>query len=271
MAYGQVKMPGLLACLPTVYYLSTRYDRVHKRVVYVLKFWGSYVVLLLFVTDVSLVLQESLDLCLSFLIFCNLYDLFCYENDHCSTRWEENAVRRTWSSNLSAARFLTAKILLGLALNVFLFISAAQRAFFYACAVQVALVLVFAIHNRLRATIRPITFFFLYLLKGAVFGTLFLNEPSHEHFITYIAFVFVYSMSYMPKYMFRKVWKVPVDTVAQAGGIAKFIVRQPIFYKNLLLLSFACFYAPVLWILVYIDILTGIEWLADTIVQHYTR
>lgn len=261
-------MSKLLACLPTVYYLSTRYNYAHKRIIFLLKYWGSYIVLAL-LFDVILVLEESLNLCLSFLIFNNLYDYFCYENDNYLVNSEKDAVRRMWNSSVSFAQFLTIKVLLGLALNALLYASATERDFLYVCAVQVALILVFAIHNRIRVPIRPITFFLLYLLKGLVFGVLFLDALGNKELLVYFAFTFVYSMSYMPKYMFRKLKRTPTDTIAEAGGIAKYVIMQPIFYKNLFLLLFACYYVNAIWVLLYIDTLTGIELLFDMVNRRY--
>lgn len=254
----------LLACLPAVYYVSTRYNSTYKRVIFLLKYWGPYILLLLFF-NVNYILEESTILLLSFLIFNNLYDYFCYENENFSVNSETNAIRRGWNMNVTFVQFITIKALMAFLLNVILYTSARGNEFFYVFMVQGALIIVFVIHNRVRVTIRPMSFFFLYVLKGLVFGMVLLDEFANDELFIYLAFVVFYSMSYIPKYTLKKLAGVSIDEVRKSGfiGIIEYVVIQPIFYKNLFLLLFSLLYVNGLFLIIYINILTGIEFFFD--------
>lgn len=236
--------------LPGYYYYATRYTRPHRRVAHLLKYWLSFPLALYasgHPVEFPLFLLQYL---LAWLIFQNIYDVFCRLNDECSTGGEQNPTRRSLPGIPRWRHYLVAKTLLTLAFGsgLSLLIPAAEMASVTAliCITSIA----FHLHNHLPDYYRPLTYFALYTCKGLLCATMMEDFPQGIS-VSYWAFVLLFSASYLPTYILKK----------QGSTSRK---ARPIYFKNVsfLLLSLTAswlFILPWAWV----NFWTGLEYLAN--------
>ena len=248
------------ACLPSVYYLSSQYDTTHNRIIFVLKFWGPYLLLVHFLNREALI-DNRLPLLLVLPLVYTIYDYFRYENDTVSVRFEKTPEKRTWNYDPPRNLFVSVKLITLFVMNTAFFLLF-PSVMPHLATLQAAIIITFGLHNRLHEKLRFITYFILYCIKGLVFGIFVFDHLAPGQRTLYLAFCIVYSFTYLPRYMCLKLFDDLTQTKLKAG-LNKLLIVQPIVFKNVFLLGMASWYRPVLWILIFIDILTVLEYYLD--------
>jgi len=247
-----------IPCLPGYYYYRTRCLRGVERVAHVLKFWCPYVLLLHLLgmaygrADVTVVL--------AWLLFMNAYDVICWENDEWSTRREPRPTLREWDGGVSCRVFLVAKLVWTLVLLVA--IGVWGMGLLPACVVLAITAMLGGLHNRLPAIARPVTHYVLYLAKGAMLLAPFWGTIPRSAWLRYTAYTALFSVTYAPRYFVKKVLR-PGHDGGSGGEKGKWLnlVLQPIVLKNLAIGGLAAWDARFIWILLWIDAVTLIEFL----------
>lgn len=246
-----MKPNSLWLGFPGGYYLLTRYKFNYQRIIYLLKYWVPFLTLVFFLSS-GITIEQWLFICISIIIFFNIYDWFSFENDQVVIQLEKKPISRGNPNSINKIEYVKNKILIAVSLNI---ICLALKIPFTIFLLQVLLITVFYIHNRIKPSMRPASYFLLYVLKGYFVGYIF--SPELDICSKYIFFVFVvlYAATYLPKYIYRKIFSGEIE--GKSLGLRIFL--QPIVYKNVFILLFSLIYTKGLWILLFVDLFTAVE------------
>jgi hypothetical protein len=247
------KTNTLRRSFPGVYYYTSRYNHNYERIAHLFKFWGTYYLVLWLTAKDTIHFEYSI---LVFIAWLAIYDIGCKQNDILADAEKNGTRRKKCDSDKSILGFITPRIIwtaiciiiLGL-LNV--------TAGMCALILIIALSGVFTIHNSISPNNRGLTFFLLYLMKGIVplFSVAATLPPSPIYFV----FCLLFSLAYLPKYIFLKRSVTPQETEA----IKNNLLLQPILWKNLLLAVLSVINIPFIFVMIWVDLITALEFLGQ--------
>ena len=246
-------MTQIFLYLPSVYYYATRYSSVHRRIFHLLKYWGSYPLLLLLLGQGDVFPGTGWIWLLSWIGFINLYDIFCYLNDFRASKKEKHPTRRNEVLIASPRCWMILKTSLSVLLIGCIWLVNYSSACILVAALYSLLFLVFTLHNALPSRLRFVTLYVLYLLKASLFLI-----PGYfavpEMLQWYVIYAVLFNFSYIPSYFVKKTVKTQ-----PLGGWKRFFLT-PIAIKTLLLCVLTVLFAPFGWLLGYTLLCTACEW-----------
>ncbi len=253
----------IVVSLPGFYYLFTRFGNARQRLFFFLRNWVPFLVLILLLggadsTGTVHHLQTAVSLLLALAVYMDLYDWFCFENDHRAVRLESNpTLRSTQALVTSVPAFQKLKVIYFAGLWLLLALVAPWPALAGLAAVLGLTAVVFTTHNRLAPRHRLLTYFTLNLLKGWVFGVFFVDHLAGYAIGVYAAFSLACALSYLPRYTY---YKLLLPQRERGEKYADPVFVQAAAYKNVFLLGLGLVLSPFLLImLVVFDLFTAGE------------
>ncbi|MBA4386547.1 MAG: hypothetical protein C0404_01120 [Verrucomicrobia bacterium] len=258
-------LKGVLRCLPGVYYYATRYRRAFERAAHILKYWMTYAVLLYLISRDDM-LHQSVPCIVAWLAFMNIYDIFARENDTFAAKLEAHPTARTWPGRQGMAGFAVTKALFTAILLAAMYALSGPTACMSLAGLLLAVACIFAIHNRTASMLRIPTFFSLYISKGLVFLVVCHASLTTLSIYEYLVFVLLFNLSYLPAYATQKLTgRSSHELTVRRLGLIRYLTILPLAYKNLLLCAGAFFYHNFLMVLLWINVLTALEWIGRLI------
>ncbi len=238
----------VLKYLPFYYYLDSRYEDNYSRFSYIVKYFGTYLLLVSLLIGIP-DLQQITSIALIFLSFYNTYEFFIYWNDIIDL-----PEHRTAKFLFKKEKFYLIKLIWFIALKFSLWLLLDQDQFYNCLILETVLALVFVIHNTIYV-FKPLTFYLLYFLKGFIFFIPFVFDEVEIQY--YFWYVILFNLSYIPRYMVRKF------AFLHRGNktLYKRFFYQAIIYKNLLVGVLGLFNPLFFIVLIYIDVLTVLEFI----------
>ena len=257
-------MKFLITSLPSSYYFSTRYERPIKAIFYCIKYFGFYVLYFFLVSDYNLSIATLTFII--YLLFYNLYDLFCYQNDvrkpSIVYSGDDLPTHRKIKILVEPKRFIVMKawyeiILLGVVLFWF------RSSFIAILTLLIVLSVFFYLHNSFKGIIKGLTLFALYFLKSMIFFIPFIDKISKSDLIFYFLLSILFNLAYVPKYILRKTKYLRLTF----PDLHKIFFFQAIILKNLFLFPLIFLDPIILILIVFIDIITLMEFSFDYFTQ----
>lgn len=236
----------LIKSSPFYYYLSTRYTYSYERIFFLIKYLGFYVVLL-WALAVPITGEYIVITAIVLLLFYNLYDFFCYQNDNLDIPEyrKENII------SIDGKSFFIGKGIYLVLFNLLLFMFFDWQIWIHTVLLQLCLIVVFWIHNNVGYPFKLGSFISLYFLKIGIF-VVGMNAEMLQILPDFLVISVAFNFSYLPKYYVRK----SNSSISKRG-----LLIQPIFWKNLILVLLLPFKLVVLVPLIFTDLVTLIEFL----------
>ncbi|MFH0879840.1 MAG: hypothetical protein V2A34_09020 [Lentisphaerota bacterium] len=213
-----MKLANMYQCLhlfPGIYYYSTRYSSLCRRIFHVFKYWMLYLLAAWCVSPDMWSHPAAFFMC--WLGFLNIYDWFCYKNDVDVTGWESRPTLRALKS--CPPRSIFWKIKWGwqiVLLLMLLVVSPDARYLGRVIAVYLGLCVVFETHNHLHESMRPITIYLLYLLKSVCCWVGFYPLLTGSAGVKFAIFSLLLNATYIPQYAVKKLgiaWKGSAEKI----------------------------------------------------------
>ncbi len=244
---------------PAQYYLESRYKKKYKAVLYLLKYHGFFAGYLWLVSQYSALMIFST--AAIFLLFYNVYDFFCFQNDQGEPSISYGVdlpVHRQTKVVVVKKGFIYLKLIyfvIILSTLIYLDLSIAIASLILIGSLSV----IFLTHNSVANTYKGFTLFGLYMTKAFIFLIPFLGTLSSESLKLCVIIFSIFNFSYVPKYVFRKIYFFKKI----APELYKKSFMKPIILKNIMLIPLILVDVKVLYLLVYINILTMLEYVLD--------
>lgn len=250
-------MNNLLISLPSFYYFKTRYNNFLLSLLYILKYYGFYYLIIYHYnsTNYELILESIL----VFFSFYNVYDLFCYLNDQLpptiNYRNEEIPLHRKIIIVLNKKIFYWSKTIYGLFILILIFVNY-ESIFINTCILLFFTSLTFLVHNNISGLLKGATLFLLYFFKSMILLIPVFEIISLEVFYLYLAASILFNLSYVPKYLFNKVSYLKL----KYPGLGNRFYLKAIVLKNAFILPLIIWNTAFFKFLIVIDLLTLIEY-----------
>ena len=239
---------GWTSSVPGTYYYATRYEYHFERMAHLLKFWGTYILAFAFMADGAVDLTRIALLLIAWLA---IYDIKSRQNDAVAASETSGAERLKQRPLESSLSFFVPRVAFSVG-AVALLVALNPAAGLYSAGLLVVLIICFSLHNLLAPRRRGISFYVLYLLKGAL---PLAAIPEAGVSTLYFTFCVLFAATYLPKYVLLK----HETDEAAAERIKGKLILQPIVGKNLTLLLLSALDLRFLYVLVWVNVITAVE------------
>lgn len=243
------------------YYLS-RYAHPFERVAHLLKYWLPHALLLTLLAGTAAVPRFPA-LLAAWTAFLSLYDLFSRHNDECSAKRETAPVAREHAPQPRPVVYAAVKT--GMALCAVCLMAALHPrplTALWTILLLSAVSAVFAVHNRLPAGRRVPTYCLLYLSKGVLPLVAVWDLLGPAERTLYWLYTAGFNMSYAPQYALKKRRRAQAHRSGAAARTGQTFLLRPILLKNLFLAALSLADRRLLWVLIWIDLVTLAEYAA---------
>lgn len=250
-------MNSFLLSLPSAYYFKTRYNNLFLALIYIIKYFGFYFLIINSHLEINfnLIIQSLL----IFLIFYNTYDFFCLLNDLDNPTIEypanEIPLHRQIELSVQLNKFFCLKLINSLLLFLICYL-VYPEILLNSFILFILVIFFFNVHNSISNTFKGMTLFILYLLKACILIIAVIDFLPNDVLYIYLAGSLLFNFSYVPKYVLNKTYCLK----SKYPKLGNKPYLKAIVLKNVLISPLIFFNLVFFKILILINILTIIEY-----------